>query len=555
MNEWFNWQSALIPIFQWMALGGVLLLSVIFLMVRRNDQRLMRMLRENINQRERLATAIEQSAETIVVTDREGRIEYVNPAFERITGYTPDEAIGKTPRILKSGQHPDCFYRTMWQTLNRGDVWKGRLVNKRKDGTLYTEDASISPVRDVHGRIVNFVASKRDVTHELELMSHHQQAQKMESVGRLAGGVAHDFNNMLQAILGHAEIAMAVIEPDHPVRDDLQAIIVSARRSADLTRQLLGFARRQTIQPRVLDLNLVVSNTLKLLQQTIGEDIGVVWQPGADLWHVAMDPIQLDQILVSLYDNARDAIEKDGNGKIEIETRKVSLQAGDLKGGVQEPGDYVALSVRDNGCGMDAATLEHVFEPFFTTKKMGQGTGLGLATTYGIIRQNQGIIEVDSAPGKGTAFVVYLPRRDAPPDAPASEAPPVSAEVPASDKPVSILLVEDEPSALNVARAMLGKAGYRVWAAASPGEALRLAADKGDFDLLLTDVIMPEMNGADLAQRLQTEYPNLKCMFMSGYAANFLDRQDMIKDGLHFIQKPFSAAMLDAQIKAVLNER
>ena len=344
-------------------------------------------------ERERLMMAIEQAAEIIIITDACGSIQYVNPTFEKITGYTRAEAMGRNPRMLKSGKHDLAFYRDLWATLMRGETWSGRIINRKKDGTFYTEEATISPVRDVSGATVNYVAAKRDVTQEIALQDQLTQAQKMEAVGQLAGGVAHDFNNMLQAILGNA--ALALEEPPHSplIKESLEEIQKAAQRSADLTRQLLAFARKQAISPKVLDLNLIVAGMLKMLQRLIGEDIDLVWLPGAGLWPVKVDPSQVDQVLANLCVNARDAIQH--TGKITIKTGNLSLDDAYAASHPDTmPGDYVMLAVSDTGKGMDAHTRDHLFEPFFTTKGLGQGTGLGLATVFGIVKQNRGLIEV-----------------------------------------------------------------------------------------------------------------------------------------------------------------
>ncbi len=504
--------------------------------------------------RERLTTAIEQADEIILITDVAGVILYVNPAFERVTGYTREEAIGQTPRLLKSGQQTEAFYNDMWHTLVSGKVWKGRIVNKRKDGSLYTEAANITPVRDENGDTVNYVAAKRDITKEIELEEQRQQAQKMESVGRLAGGVAHGFNNMLQAILGHTEIAERKVSAGEPLEGDLEAIRDAAQRSTDLTRQLLTFGRKQTINPEVLNLNQAVANTLKMLPEILGKNVSIVWQPAKTLWRVAMDPVQVDQVLMNLCVNARDAF--DGSGTITIASRNVHLTDADIKERTQRgPGDYVALSVSDDGCGMDASTIAHLFEPFFTTKQQGRGTGMGLATVYGVLQQNHGFIDVASEPGRGSVFTFYLPRLlTAELDEPAAMLAD-GAKAKSSAVPETILLVDDEPAALHVCRVMLEGQGYRVLAAATGAEAMRVAEENdGEIDLLLTDVIMPETNGYELAQQLQAKWPAIKCMFMSGYTADIIVRRGVVEDGLQFVQKPFASAVLIARVRATLGQ-
>ncbi len=500
--------------------------------------------------RRRLTAAIEQSAEIVVVTDPQGVIQYVNPAFEAATGFSREEAIGQTPRILKSGKQDDAFYQALWKTLSGGKTWRGRFINRRKDGALYSEDALISPVCDPAGRIINYVAVKHDITEHLRLSEQLQQSQKMDSIGRLAGGVAHDFNNMLGVILGHTEIAMERGGADHPLRADLVEIRKAAERSAALTRQLLAFARRQTVTPKVLDLNETVDGMLKMLRRLIGENIDLLWQPKARLWPVKIDPSQIDQILANLCVNARDAIS--GVGQITIETANVSLDAARaaLCSGAA-PGDYVRLDVRDNGCGMDAETISHIFEPFFSTKETGAGIGLGLATVYGIVQQNNGFIQVQSEPGRGTAFHIHLPRHRG-----AAESPPHkgSASAPLARSSETILLVEDEPAILKIAAQMIEGLGYTVMKASSPAEALRLAKTHADhLHLLMTDVVMPEMNGRDLAKKILAIQPHLKCLFMSGYTADVIARNGVLEKGVHFIEKPFLKHTLAAQIREALD--
>jgi len=374
------------------------------------------------------------------------------------------------------------------------------------------------------------------------------QAQKVESVGRLAGGVAHDFNNMLGIILGYTELALERVGSDASLHADLEEIRKAALRSADLTRQLLAFARKQTIAPKVLDFNATVEDMLNMLRQLIGEDINLVWKPGRGLWPVNMDPAQIDQMLANLSVNARDAIA--GVGTISVETRNTTLdeeycaqQAGFT------PGEYVTLTVSDDGCGMDAVTLLSIFEPFFTTKKPDKGTGLGLATVYGIVKQNNGFINVYSEPGQGTTFNIYLPRY-------AAKTEPLPKEVPVQTTVrghETILLVEDEPAILKMTTIMLERHGYTVLKASTPGEAIRLAREHiGRIDLLLTDVIMPKMNGRDLAENLVSIHPDIKRLFMSGYTANVITKHGVLNEGEHFIQKPFTMNDLGMKLHEVL---
>jgi nitrogen-specific signal transduction histidine kinase len=386
-----------------------------------------------------------------------------------------------------------------------------------------------------------------DITDQRKLEQNLRQAAKMDAVGRLAGGVAHDFNNMLGGILGYAELAMERCAPGDPIRADLKQIEQAAQRSADLTRQLLAFARKQTVAPKVLDLNVTVEGMLKLLRRLIGEDIELAWKPSRERVMIKMDPAQLDQILANLCVNARDAIA--AGGVITIETTRVTFDEEDGEQTYIAPGEYVLLVVRDNGCGMDAETVTHIFEPFFTTKGQGKGTGLGLATVYGVVKQNNGHINVNSEPGKGTAFNIYLPRQ-------AEQGAPVAvATVP--EEPVRgdevVLLVEDEPTMLEITTVMLRKLGYQVLVARSPAEALALVKQRADpIDLLVTDVVMPGMNGRELGDRLTLLRPELKRLYMSGYTADVIANHGVLDEGVRFIQKPFSIKVLAGKLREAL---
>ena len=509
-------------------------------------------------ERERLTRAIEQSGDTIIITDADGAILYVNPAFTRTSGYSREEALGRNPNLLQSGAHDQAFYRAMWKTLGAGETWEGQIVNRRKDGSRFTEQASISPVREAGGRIVHFVAVKRDISQQLldleekeQLQTQLVQAQKMESIGRLAGGVAHDFNNMLQAILGYAEMALEQVAPGLPLHSDLAEIQKAAQRSSLLTRQLQVFARKQAVTLQVLDLNAAVESMSGMLRRLIGEEVELAWKPGPGLGLVKMDPGQLDQVVANLCINARDATGKSGHIAIETGNARLDQPTHSIHGDIAA-GSYVVLSVIDDGCGMAPDVLSHIFEPFFTTKQTGKGTGLGLATVYGIVKQNRGGIRVRSEPGKGSVFQIFLPRHDGE-DAPApgrideDQAPP-------SRGGETILLVEDEEAILQAARRILESLDYRVLATASPDEALRMAErNKNRIHLLLTDVIMPGMNGPELVRQLLTRQPKLAYLYMSGYTANLIAEQGVREDSVNFIQKPFSRTGLAQKVRAVLD--
>jgi PAS domain S-box-containing protein len=495
--------------------------------------------------------AVDQSQDLVHWVDSEGRFLYVNDASCRRLGYSREELLGMTVYDIDPGA-PRPWSSHFKEIRERGS-FTFESAHQTKDGEIYPVEVTVNYV-NYEGQEYN-CASARDISERKQaeeekarLEDQLRQAQKMESVGRLAGGVAHDFNNMLGVILGHAEMALDQVDSAQPLHGDLTEIRQAAERSADLTRQLLAFARKQTVAPQVLDLNETVAGMLNMLKRLIGEDIDLCWQPQPDLWPVKVDPSQIDQILANLCINARDAIAE--VGKTTIETGNSIVDKAYCRGhpGLA-PGEYVRLAVSDDGCGMDKETLSHLFEPFFTTKGVGQGTGLGLATVYGIVKQNNGFTDVHSELGKGTTFTIYLPRQVAKAEHIRKESP----TAPAARGRETVLLVEDEPAILNMITRMLETRGYTVLAAGTPGEAIRLAREHaGEIHLLLTDVVMPEMNGRALAKNLLSLYPHLKRLFMSGYTADVIARQGVLDDGVHFIQKPFSTKNLSAKVREAL---
>ena len=496
-----------------------------------------------------LATAIEQAAEAIVITDIQGDIEYVNPAFERVTSYESKEVIGRNPRVLKSGKHDSSFYQKMWTTLLSGEAWTGHFINRKKDQTLYEEEASISPVRDATGALAHFVAVKRDVTREVSLEEQLRQSQRMEAIGQLAGGIAHDFNNLLTAILGYSGMVASHMTPDDPLLKNVREIEKAGRVAADLTRQLLAFSRRQVLQPKVLDINEVVANLDKMLRRVLGEDVELVTLFGFDLGRIKVDPGQMEQIIMNLAVNARDAMPK--GGKLTIETANVELdEAYALNHVAVRPGSYVMLAVSDSGHGMDVETQSHVFEPFFTTKEVGKGTGLGLSTVYGIVKQSGGNIWVYSEPGQGTVFKIYLPRIE-----------DVVSSLDPGDQPVeelggteTVLLVEDEPAVRKLARIVLEKNGYTILEADRGGEALRIAAEEeGPIHILVTDVVIPQLSGRQLAERIEAIRPCTKVLYMSGYTGNAIIHHGVLDQGIAFLQKPFTPLGLLRKVREVLD--
>ncbi|MFP4035694.1 MAG: ATP-binding protein, partial [Desulfovermiculus sp.] len=433
-------------------------------------------------------------------------------------------------------------YRTL-ENVIEGAVITFVDISKAKKAQ---EDAG-SPVCRL---VLSDITERKQAEEERErLQEHLKQAQKMESVGRLAGGVAHEFNNMLSVITGNAELAMGNLAQDDPLQEMLREILTAATRSSEVTRQLLSFARKQIISPQELDVNHAVEGMLKMLRRLLGMDVDLVWMPEDQLWPVKMDPTQLVQVLTNLCLNARDAVSE--GGRITVMTKKVTVSQADCshQPGL-EPGDFVLLTVSDNGCGMDKETLSNVFEPFFTTKEMDKGTGLGLATVHGIVRQNNGLIQVESHPGQGSTFKIYLPRHRA------STAPAVTTEEPSNSRAhrtQTILVVDDEPAVLKMIHIMLEHLGYNVLSAEAPREAFRVAKSfSGTIDLILTDVIMPEMNGGEMAKQLQSLYPHLPCLFMSGYSPRVITDEGMLGSDVHFIQKPFAMKDLAHKIGQVL---
>ena len=497
-------------------------------------------------QEERLRAIFESTQDAIFLKDKDLRYTHCNTAMEGMFGRDCESIIGHIDADLFQTDNAEEIAAADRQVLE-GHPYRGTLTLIIK-GEKRIIDISKAPVFDSAGNVAGLCGVSRDITEEVELRDQMSQVQKIESVGRLAGGVAHDFNNMLGVILGHTELALLKADESHELHDDLKEIQKAAKRSADITRQLLAFARKQTISLRQLDLNDTVESMLNMLSRLIGEDIDLVWQPAAQIWPVKMDPSQIDQILANLCINARDAIA--GVGKLTIETGIKSFDDEYCKqhaGFI--PGDYVMLAVSDNGCGMDKDTLANLFEPFFTTKEVGKGTGLGLATVYGIVKQNNGFINVYSEPGHGSTFRIYLSRfftdEDTDKVTPEKKATAGGTE--------TILLVEDEPSILRMTQMMLERKGYTVLSDTSPAEAIEKAKNhSGGIDLLMTDVVMPEMNGRELAEKITNFYPNVRLLFMSGYTSNVIAHRGILDDGVAFIQKPFSMVDLAEKVRDVL---
>jgi PAS domain S-box-containing protein len=497
----------------------------------------------------RLATAIAQSAETVIITDSEGIIKYVNPAFESRSGYTEAEVIGKRTRFWHKDEHDEEFYRQLRDTVQRGEIWKGRFASKRKDGTLYYEDATISPVRDAAGEIVNVVTVKRDVTQQLELEQQLRHSQKMEAVGTLAGGIAHDFNNLLQVVVGYGELLSTQLDKTAPYYNDLEIILKAGHRGADLVKRILTFSRQAEADFRPVNLNHEVKQAHTLLLRTIPKMIGIETSLADNLKTVRADPTQIEQILLNLAVNSRDAM-PDG-GRLIIETENLILDEDYARRHVEvKPGHYVRLTVSDTGCGMYRETGERVFDPFFTTKETGQGTGLGLSTVYGIVKNHGGHVTCYSEPSVGTTFKIDFPVLETEIETDVIE----SAEMPAFGTE-TILVVDDEEHIRELARRNLNKAGYTVLMAANGIEALAVyRKNQSDISLVILDLIMPEMGGMECLEELVKVNPNVKVLIASGFSPAGPPRES-IKVGVHgFVDKPFRVKEMLTTIRRVLDE-
>ncbi len=536
----------------------ILVIVAVFLWSWSLRRQVARKTRELRDSAQRFRTFAELAPVGIVISDEYQNTLYASPKFTEMFGYTLDDM----PSVDKwwSLAYPDPEFRAHvrqdWQNAVAEAVRTHTEIVPReypvtcKDGSIRHIEFRMATSGKLN--IVVFTDISERKKHEKEqekLQSQLLQAQKMESVGRLAGGVAHDFNNMLAVIIGYAELGVLKTTPENPLHPDMKEILTAARRSSEIIKQLLAFARKQTINPRVLDLNETVESMLKMLRRLIGEDIHLSWQPGPDVRSVYMDPTQVDQILANLVVNARDAIT--GVGRITIETENVRFDADycDAHAGFS-PGEFVMLAVSDDGCGMAQETRDKLFEPFFSTKEIGKGTGLGLATIYGIVKQNNGFINVYSEPGSGTTLRIYLPCHAGEPGLDVSENDTLIPE----GRGETILIVEDEITILEIAQKMLEIIGYQVLVAPSAELALELAKAHGaDIRLLISDVIMPEMNGRDLADRIQAFCPNLKILFMSGYTADVIAHRGILDAGVHFIQKPFSRSDLARKVRHTLD--
>jgi PAS domain S-box-containing protein len=535
-TEWIRWEVR-----PWRqadgAIGGLLIFSEVITARKQAEESVAR-----------LATAVEQSAETIVITDLLGRMLYVNPAFETNTGYTREEALGQNPRILKSGRHDAGHYRRMWEVLQRGEVWSGHFINRRKNGSLFEEEATISPVRDASGQVINYVAVKRDVTREKQLETQFHEAQKMEAIGRLAGGIAHDFNNILAGIFGYGYLLQQDTMHNATAQEDIAQILKAATRAKDLVQQILTFSRQREQNRRVITLDNVIKEALKFLRASISAEIKIELQLADDAPAVLADATQIYQVTLNLATNALDAMEgKPGRLTVSLQSfhpDEVFLQMHPEF----RPVEYARLTVGDTGRGMEDDTLERIYEPFFTTKPFGKGTGLGLAVVHGIVKSHEGIVTVESEVGRGTNFSLYFPAQNHPP---ATTDTAISRL--AAGRGQKILLLDDEPTVIATLQRLLERLNYEAISANHGRQAIALFLENPPrFDLVITDLAMPEMNGLEVARQIHQIRPDLPIVLMSGYAPD-LDHENLRLAGIgQRLDKPISLAALAEMLQRVL---
>lgn len=502
------------------------------------------------SQLRKLSVAVEQSPISIVITDTAGAIEYVNPYFTRLTGYSFAEVVGQNPRILKTGETPLAEYQHLWTTILSGGEWRGEFHNRKKDGEIYWEQALIAPIRDEGGNIKHFIAIKEDINERKALESQLQHSQKMEAIGQLAGGISHDFNNILTAIIGFSSIIQLKLPEGSPLINIAQQLSAAAERGSSLTQGLLAFSRKQDSNPVVVDLNEIIERIQQLLLRLISKDICLEINMTPQKLPVMADSVQLEQILMNLTTNARDALPN--GGSIVIKTEVFTMNSDFvLASGFGEPGDYALLTFTDNGLGMDSEIVKHIFEPFYTTKDTGKGTGLGLSIVYGIIKKHNGYITCQSEIDNGTTIRIYLPLL---------AYCPMQNEIPAlihNPEPGGgevVLLAEDNKAERMVSKRILEEFGYTVLAAVNGQEAVDIFKDNFDrIDLLVLDVIMPGLNGLQVYNEVQAIRPETKILFCSGYTEDEVVTQGGLSPGVNLLLKPYSPKDLLMKIREVIN--
>ena len=495
-----------------------------------------------------LATAVDQAAEAIMITDTQGVIEYVSPAFQHITGYTYDEAVGKKPDILKSGQHDEAFYQKMWAALESGEVWRSHFIDKRKDGKLFEAEVTISPVRDAWGEITNYVAVNRDVTHEVMMEKHLRQTQKMEAIGTLAGGIAHDFNNILAGIMGYTEMCLYDTPEGSQMYRWLKRALQACERGKALVNQILMFSRAEETEQRPMYIKVIVKEALKLLQSTIPSTIKIRHEINDEAGAIIADTTEIHQVLINLCTNAIHAM-GDTKGVLAVMLDNVTIEADDAKRYIgSSPGDYVQLTVSDNGCGMDADTIEKIFEPFFTTKKIGEGTGMGLSVVHGIIKRNNGFITVYSHPDEGSTFQILFPRTDKH----TKKANAETVSLPTGQE--HILLVDDDALFADMTSEMLTSLGYILTSRTSSIEALEVfRANPARFDLVITDQTMPHIKGTELAEKIKQIRPDVPIILCTGFSELITSAKAHDMGIAQFIMKPFVRREMAVSVRRALD--
>jgi PAS domain S-box-containing protein len=502
-------------------------------------------------ERRRLSTAIEQTSEMVVITDTQGSIRYINPAFSETTGYTRDEAIGQNMNLLKSGRHDDAFYRQLWETILSGRAWKGRLINRAKDGTLFSEMTTISPIVDADRTVSAFVAVKRDISREEALEKQLQQAVKLEAIGTLAGGIAHDFNNILSAILGYAQIAKEQLKEGDPLIYPLNHILAAGDRAAELISQILTFSRQDLGNKpfRALKAQSIIKEALKLLRSSFPSTIKLTYRIDDEAPAIMADAGQIHQVIMNLCTNARQAIETE-HGTIHVTVTAVELHEAD--GALHHPGlpagRYLKISVTDGGCGIDETIRQRIFDPFFTTKPKDRGTGLGLAVVHGIVKKHRGEISVTSEPGHGTTFDIFLPAIAEPSETATEKPAPVRG---GSER---IMLVDDERQLADLLTTTIERLGYQVTAFTDSLEAVRCFRESSDaYDLVITDMTMPNMTGTEMAREMLALRPSLPIILITGYHER-IDRSTALRIGIReFINKPLRRNILAHSIREILD--
>ncbi|BHH84867.1 hybrid sensor histidine kinase/response regulator [Desulforhopalus sp. 52FAK] len=499
-------------------------------------------------EKNQLMAAIEQTSDSVVMTDIHSNIQYVNPAFERSSGYSKEEAVGKNARILKSGEHEEHFYQLLWNTLLSKQVWRGKLINRHKNGEIYVEYATISPVLNGDGDIVNFVALKRNITREEQLEQQLQHATRIEALGTLAGGIAHDFNNILSSMIGYGEIARGKLDLNHPVQPDLQQILDGGDRAVDLVKQILTFSRSKASgEFSVVKMQHVITESIEFLRPSLPSTIDFVHAIDMNCGSVYADSSQLYQVIMNLCTNARQAI-GGGHGTISITLKEVCASDADANSTLTYPEDpYLLLEVSDNGCGIEQEDLPKLFDPFFTTKPKEQGTGLGLAVVHGIIQKHNGKIKVESTPGTGTTFSIYLPLDGR---ALKGERVQVESKKGGNEK---IMVIDDEVQVANVTASCLKNVGYRVSTYNDSMQAvMAFRDDPYCCDLVITDMLMPNMTGAELSREMLSIRKDLPIIMMTGYSEHF-DRKRSEQIGLkEYLFKPVRNKVLRQIVRKVL---